>query len=364
MADSPEIELDGKIYDDWQKCSFNFSISDIANSFALTTPDFTPDHGEDMAVKARFGDHELLTGWLEEVDNSTVPDQEGTRLSGRSKAGDLVDCSAIVPGGEYHNLSLLEACAGLCKPFGIGVSALVDVGDRFDRIKIEQGEEVGQVIDRICRERGLMAWSVGSGDIVLGRPGFARAQTDLRYRYTGSGQLRSDNNIIELSAKLTKANRHSKLIMRSQGQTRDDDFGIAAAQSEAAAVDDAVRRYRPKVLTSDGAGSSDQLRQRVNWEMARRIGKSTAITYQCEGWQQVPGGDIWRPGLLVAVEDQKNKIAEEMLIVSVGLTLDEDKGGYRTSLSVEPPAAWVPKPNFEKADGDAQYAALRRAVRG
>jgi prophage tail gpP-like protein len=68
--------------------------------------------------------------------------------------------------------------------------------------------------------------------------------------------------------------------------------------------------------------------------------------------------------LLVAVEDQKNKIAEEMLIVSVGLTLDEDKGGYRTSLSVEPPAAWVPKPIFAKADGDAQYAALRRAVRG
>ncbi|MFV1851648.1 MAG: phage baseplate assembly protein [Thalassospira sp.] len=364
MSDIPEIELNGRIYDGWQKCSINMSIKDIASSFALTVDDFSPEDVGDMSVKISCGGERLLTGWLDRVDTSTVPDREGTRISGRSKTGDLVDCAAIVQGGELRNASLIDACRELCKPFGVGVEALSDTGDRFDRIKIEQGETVSQVIDRISRERGFNAWASVNGGIVLGRPGSDRSDALLRYRYTETGQLRSDNNIVELSGSFDMSGRFSKLVMRSQAATSDMDFGLSAAQSEAIAIDEAVKRYRPAILTSDGAGSSAQLKARVEWEASRRIGLSTGVSYQVEGWRQVPGGAFWKPGLVVPVEDEKNNISYDMLIVSVSLTLDEDDGGYRASLSLEPKAAWVPKPVFKEADGDAQYAALRAAVRG
>lgn len=364
MSDVPEVEFNGRIYDGWQKCAINMSIKDIADSFALTVDDFSPASAGDMSVKIVIGDDPLLNGWLDDVDTSTVPDREGTRISGRSKAGDLVDCSAIVQGGELRNLTLLDACRSLCQPFGIGVSALTDTGARFDRIKIEQGETVSQVVDRISRERGFNAWSGGDGGIILGRPGFARSETVLRYRYTETGQLRTDNNVVELSGKFGMSGRFSRLIMRSQAATSDMDFGISAAQSEAVAIDQAVKRYRPSILTSDGAGTSAQLKERVEWEASRRIGLSTSISYQVEGWRQTPGGALWQPGLVVPVEDEKNDISDDMLIVGVSLTLDEDSGGYRTALSLEPKSAWVPKPVFKETDGDGQYAALRAAVQG
>ena len=168
MSDVPEVEFNGRIYDGWQKCAINMSIKDIADSFALTVDDFSPASAGDMSVKIVIGDDPLLNGWLDDVDTSTVPDREGTRISGRSKAGDLVDCSAIVQGGELRNLTLLDACRSLCQPFGIGVTALTDTGARFDRIKIEQGETVSQVVDRISRERGFNAMAESfSGDLAL-----------------------------------------------------------------------------------------------------------------------------------------------------------------------------------------------------
>ncbi|KZB73243.1 MULTISPECIES: phage baseplate assembly protein [Thalassospira] len=364
MSDVPEVELNGRIYDGWQKCSLNMSIKDIAGSFALTVDDFSPEDVGDMSVKVRCGDEDLLTGWLDRVDTSTVPDREGTRISGRSKSGDLVDCAAIVQGGELRNVSLLDACRELCRPFGVGVSAVDQTGDRFDRIKVEQGETVSQVIDRICRERGFNAWAGTDGGVVIGRPGFARSEAVLRYRYTETGQLRLDNNIVELSGSFDMSGRFSRLIMRSQAATSDMDFGLSAAQSEAVAIDEAVKRYRPAILTSDGAGTSAQLKARVEWEASRRIGLSTGVSYQLEGWRQTSGGSFWKPGIVVPVEDEKNKISSDMLIVSVSLMLDEDAGGYRTSLSLEPLSAWAPKPVFKEAEGDAQYAALRAAVSG
>lgn len=327
MSDIPEIELNGRIYDGWQKCSINMSIKDIASTFALTVDDFSPEEVGDMAVKISCGDDLLLTGWLESLDNSTVPDREGTRISGRSKTGDLVDCAAIVQGSELRNISLLDACRALCKPFGVGVVALSDTGGLFDRIKIEQGEAVAQVVDRISRERGFNAWSSVDGGVVIGRPGFARSETVLRYRYTDTGQLRADNNIVELTGQFNMTGRFSKLIMRSQAATSDMDFGLSAAQSEAVAIDEAVKRYRPAILTSDGAGTSAQLKARVEWEASRRIGLSTSVSYQVEGWRQTPGGSFWKPGIVVPVEDEKNNISDDMLIVAVSLTLDEDSGG-------------------------------------
>ncbi|WP_417842972.1 phage baseplate assembly protein [Thalassospira sp.] len=362
--EKPEILLDGVIYNDWQKCAINLSIDDIADTFAVTATEFRPDHGDALKAVVRYGEETILTGHIETIDISTVPDQEGVRLSGRSNAGDLVDCSAIVSGGELRKLTLLEAARVLCKPFGIAVRALVDTGAAFDKIKVEQGESVSQVLDRICRERGFNAWSDGDGGIALGRPGWGRAQTSLRMRFTDGGQLRRDNNIIELSSTLTLSNRFDRLIMRSQAATSDTDFGLSAAQPEATARDDAVGRYRPKIITSDGAGTAADLQKRVDWEVARRVGKSTSVRYTVEGWRQVAGGDLWRPGLLVSVVDEPTNINSDMLITAVSLTLDEDKGGYRASLDLEPLAAWLPAPTISKAAGGAQYAALRRAARG
>lgn len=362
--EKPEILLDGVIYNDWQKCAINLSIDDIADTFAVTATEFRPDHGDALKAVVRYGKETILTGHIETIDISTVPDQEGVRLSGRSDAGDLVDCSAIVAGGELRKLTLLEAARVLCKPFGITVRALVDTGAAFDKIKVEQGESVSQVLDRICRERGFNAWSDGDGGIVLGRPGWGRAQTSLRMRFTDGGQLRRDNNIIELSSTLTLSNRFDRLIMRSQAATTDTDFGLSAAQPEATARDDAVGRYRPKIITSDGAGTAADLQKRVDWEVARRVGKSTSVRYTVEGWRQVAGGDLWRPGLLVSVVDEPTNINSDMLITAVSLTLDEDKGGYRASLDLEPLAAWLPAPTISKAAGGAQYEALRRAAQG
>jgi prophage tail gpP-like protein len=61
-----------------------------------------------------------------------------------------------------------------------------------------------------------------------------------------------------------------------------------------------------------------------------RYGKSRRATYTVPGW--TAAGTLWRPNAMVQVRDAFVGIDEEMLIVGVDFSLDEQ--GSRTAISV------------------------------
>ena len=99
--------------------------------------------------------------------------------SGRDKAGDLIDCSAINAPGQWNNQKLEKIASAIAAPFGISVSAEVNTGEAFKKFSIEQGETAYEAIHRLCKLRAVLCISDRQGGLLLTAAGNSRAATAL-----------------------------------------------------------------------------------------------------------------------------------------------------------------------------------------
>lgn len=115
---------------------------------------------------------------MDKVSPAFGPARHEVTVTGRDKTGDLLDCSAKV--GEHLGQRLEAIVAALAKPYGIGVSVITDTGAVFERFAPNVGDSVGECIERLCRQRGVLAWANGLGNVVIGRGTVGRPVATLR----------------------------------------------------------------------------------------------------------------------------------------------------------------------------------------
>src|SRR4051794_20004275 len=105
MATAPELELHiaGQRFVGWTSVSIDRSIDNLANTFSVeSTTRWNLDEESDISIRIDEGDAvevwfdgaHLLSGYIDDVEESVGPDSWTVSISGRSKAGDLCDCSA------------------------------------------------------------------------------------------------------------------------------------------------------------------------------------------------------------------------------------------------------------------------------
>jgi len=102
------------------------------------------------ACEVRMGDDVVLTGYVDEAVDTLDDESHELQVTGRDKTGDLVDCSAIHSPDQWSGLTLQAIAAILCKPFDIPVKAETDTGAPFPTVKLQPGETVFAVIERLC----------------------------------------------------------------------------------------------------------------------------------------------------------------------------------------------------------------------
>lgn len=87
------------------------------------------------------------------VDSAQVTDKG----KGRDKTGDLVDCLAVYPGGQWRQRTLQQIAQDLCKPFGhrgeLWARCLTQRGRQtpFRSFTLELSESVADVLSRAAR---------------------------------------------------------------------------------------------------------------------------------------------------------------------------------------------------------------------
>jgi prophage tail gpP-like protein len=149
----------------------------------------------------------VLVGWLDRVEVNYGANKLSMTLFGRDVTGDLVDCAAAPNGpAEYLNLTLTELCTRICQPFGITVTADVDVGAPFPKFGIEPAETAMSAIEKACRQRAVLAVSDGVGGLLLTRGGKGKAPAPLIF-----GQ-----NIVTMDGVRDDTDRHSEYICKGQ----------------------------------------------------------------------------------------------------------------------------------------------------
>lgn len=310
----------------------------MAGTFDLAVSDTLPADLPHTKIKKgqscelRLAGQLVFKGWVEDRLPRYDSESHSVRVAGRDLACDLVDCSAVHASGSWSNQTLAAIVRDVISPYKLKVVEAQKSPEVFQRVAIQEGEKVWELLDRLCKQRGVLVWSDGLGGVILGRPKPVRVDTTLTY-----GGL-----IEEGSQESSDRDRYSSYTVKGHSLFGDPEtVGPLASQDPNKITDLEITRYRPLVIVSDTPTTPEERLQRARLERDRRRARAKKAVYIVPGWTHSAG--LWRPNLLVPVDDLRLDLKGEFLVGAVKYLKDEDKGS-RTELSLYPPDAFdVPK---------------------
>ena len=365
------LQIAGIDYQGWHAVSVQRSIEQAAAQWAASVSEPTSGATALEGWTIRPGQRvvvlvdgePVITGFVDAIAPRYSATEHGVDLRGRSATGDLVDSAAIVPGGQFKGLTIVEIARRLAEPFGVTVdvsdvpqSALVPIPD----VQIQQGETCHAVLERLCRLQSLLVSDGPGGILTIARAGSRRADVTLA----------QGGNVLSAGAELDESQRFSDYIVKGQRANLDDRSDRADAtggdpdEPERAAddgdghgggpagssvratrgsfKDTGVTRYRPYLLTAEMQADDSTCQRRAEWEARRRAGKGLRATFVVGGWRQRgDAGPLWDVNLLVPIVSPWLGLDRELLISSVEFRKDDN--GTTTALEVTLPDAFLPE---------------------
>jgi len=315
----PKVRLfvNGAIYTGWKEVTVTRSIEQAASTFSISlSAKFSGKVSllpimPGSSCRLMFDDELVITGYADKISGKYDDKSHTYTIAGRSKVGDLVDCTAIHKGGEFKNLKISQIAAAICEPFGISVRLDANEGAALAKHRTEDGT-CHEVIERACRRRGLLLTSDPSGDLVITEVGKHRISTPLI----------QGENIKGGSGEFSQHKRHSEYIVKGQTAGNDAFDPERTTQIAGKANDPAVRRYRPLVLSAEDGDES--LSDRAAFEATTRLGRSTQLAYTVTSWRHREG--LWKPNSLVEVKDPYFGVHGWFLLMSVTFKYSSTNG--------------------------------------
>lgn len=334
MSDRVTLKIAGRLFEGWTGCEVDRGIDVVSGAFSLTASDRDPtrlDEKRDIATgqtcEILIGGEVVISGHIDAVEPWFSATDHSMTISGRGRAADLVDSSAVHRPGSWAGRTIAQIAAELAKPFGIKVTAKTPVGAAFARFALQPGESVIDALARAAAFRGVLLVETPAGDLEIVTPGAARA----------SFALVQGLNILAGRGRHDAADRFSRYIVKGQSAGDDHLNGAAAAGVRGEATDPAVTRYRPLIVMADDQATTGSLKTRAAWEATVRAGKSQSAELDMEGWRD-PAGAVWSPNLVVPIDAPWLDIQADMLISRVRYSLRED--GAVTVLTITPREAF------------------------
>lgn len=348
------LRVDEYVITGWNSVQVDLSLDSLASSFSLQlTSKISSDAVdridiiEGLPCRITYGDEDVLSGYIDTANPSYDGKSTSFTCSGRSKAGDLVDCTAIKPGkltgGSWKGTNFLKIANEICSPFGI--TAYCDLGDPLEGyFKLEEGESCFDALERLGKDYGLRIVSYPDGDILFTRTGLERFPD----------VVITEGKILRGSLVRSCAERFSDYVFKGQSCPSDELPGDQTNLSKLV-KDDGVGRYRPLLIETDeqvrnnkGQFTKDKnktpLQLRAEWERNTRAGKSRQLSYEVVNkddmslsWEMRPG-ELWRPNIIVSVRDSFLGVDGQFLVT--GVSLIRSSGGTQTNLSLTFPEAY------------------------
>lgn len=345
------LHVGTEIHEGWKDVSITLAIDRLSGQFDVSLTDSWIAHGQRERLKVTEGDactvridgETVVTGYIDEVARDYDDASRRTSLRGRDKAGDLVDCSAPVQ--DWRDRTLAAIASDLCRPFGINVSARSAAASvtPFARFATNPGDTVAATLERMLRQRGLMAWSDGLGGLII----------DTVTASAPVATLQPGVNILSGQCTRSMADRYSAYTAMAHadgGADADDleDADTITAPSGSAA-DPGVPRHRPLVLVAETQAGGPTLASRADHEAKTRAARAAQAVYSVPGWKN-PSGALWRPRQTVTLQDDLLSLSGRWIITQVQFR-QTDREGTVTELTVARAAAFAVLAEPEKATG-------------
>ncbi|HEY3909461.1 MAG TPA: hypothetical protein VGM07_06180 [Stellaceae bacterium] len=343
------LEINNQIYSRWTEVRVTRSLKRACAAFEIATPGEIDPPILPFASCTLAADGEpVIAGYVDVVRIEVSARETRTRVVGRSKTADLIDCMLVPFQTNQFSGSALDAIArAVAAPFGVVVvvGPGVVVGDPFADATFEWSEPAFRFLNRLAKQRGVLLTDDENGNLVLATLGTANAPAALA---TGPG-----GNVFQAHGELAGQQRYSQYVIRSQQGLVHTKNGQVATQIEGQAADGGVPRYRPWGGIAESALGTEEAQTRAGWEQAHRLGGSIRATLSVPEWRAgagANGGQLWRINQLVECTVPRLGLADTLLIGAVDFH-EDGEGGRRTELTCAPPSAFTPKPQPGKAAG-------------
>jgi prophage tail gpP-like protein len=337
------LMVGGKKWTGWEHVEIHRSIKDLAGSFELGIT-LAPDQDPTVVCPPMslcaigYGDQVVLAGAVDKVSVMLSASGHDLTLTGRGRAGDLVDCS-VLPPWEYTNIGLDQLVGRLVAPFGMTASVQAPVGAIFDRFTISPGETVHAAISRACKMRSLLPTSDAAGNLLLTQGGKGgRSPVGLS----------CPGNILGGTAEFDGSRQYSHTQVLAQREGQHEANSDAAAAPSATVSDSAVSRYRPKVVLAEQQGDGAAVGDRAQWQQACARAKGIKGEVTVQGWCAGDDGPLWTPGWTVKVDAPILGLVGDYLLEEVAFELGY--GGTLTALYLVHPQSYAPNATDDSDD--------------
>lgn len=340
--DMVTLAIAGERHQGWTSVSVTRSIDALSGSFELTLTERWPDRPERFVIEAgtacrvEISGETVIDGYIDRLSPEIDGQSHMITVSGRDRTGDLVDCAAIASPGSWSNRSVEAILTELAAPFGVTVKAEVSTGAPLKKFALQPAETVGQVIERLCRQRGLLAIAEPGGVLALTRPN-AGAPVET---------IREGVNLLAGSGNFDVSNRFSDYRVKGQASGDDQANGKTVAAPSGKASDPGVKRYRPLIVIAEDQATLKSCETRALWEASTRAARSRAVSVTVNDWHGADGR-LRACNRQVAIDAPSLFANATMLVEAVTFTFDQS--GRKTVLGCVPRDAWQPEPVTEDA---------------
>ena len=341
------LRINGVEWKGWKSIEISLQMDAIAGTFSLGLADrwsqdmAYPPIAAGMECEVLCGGVKFITGYIDRRKRRKTTTDHGITVNGRDRSGDLVDCSAVHKPGHWRGLTALELATILAEPFGVPVTAYGDVGEPFESFKLEQGETAHEALDRILKQRELLALPDGGGGLTLIKLGALTCEVEL---LEGEG-----GNVIEVEDDYDMQERFSHYLLQGQQPGNDEVFGEEASAVSGNGRDPSVPRYRPKILRAKTQVNPSSAQKEADWEATVRAARAVTVTVTVRGWREKPGGACWCVNSMVQAKIPSMDLDQEMIIGKASFS--KGSQGTLTRLELKDPRSFLPEPQKPKGGG-------------
>lgn len=309
------VSVDGQQIGDWTSYELSSSVIEPCDHFSMIRP------VDPLAYELCATDRQVtiaidgITQLVGRIDRREYDAKAGTlSISGRDLVGRLVQ-ESIPAGVAYDGLALVEIVKKLAAPWfrdvvlsnadnravrrGRGAKAragkepLIFPG-RGKIGRIDPGEMRWQVIEKLCQQAGIMAWSSANGrTLILGKPNYTQApQWLFRHSYTRTSNVRD----LKLINDVTDA--YALVEIFGAGAGDDSDYGAAVASRTGTAKDGPFAdgtgglflKQKRLVMSQHATQNNADAAQQARQELMRRRFRSAQCNVEVATHGQKLGG--------------------------------------------------------------------------
>lgn len=360
-----------RVIENWISYDIQQDMLTAADGFSLQLGPADPEGEEfagvfaavapDTQVDVLLDDVTILSGYIDDRVGASTMDADVITISGRDRAGRLVDES--MPLLSFSGLDLEQLALKIASPWfdrvdfsnatnrGLlrgkargakGGRAYKEPGvPRAARAyrKVEPGEKRWDVLEYFLHELELLAWSAGNGhSLVIGQPNYDQEPTyDFFHPRAGSARA-AKGNVLSFTLTESVGERYSQVVAVganvgnavNYGEKTVKRRGVASNGPGLYGVGKDFQQRKVLLVADDSVKDDAQAKVHATREMAERDAQGYEIRVQVEGHAQELEGarapTLYACDHMAMVESEVFGVKGLFLITSVRFTRDRQQG--------------------------------------